>query len=225
MYQYRKLLLYYYKVIRGHLLLASLPSITISFIIQNQSSIFQLISYQVTTLKPFYIKSSNSFLYQLLRVLLLSQCVRGIIVLHVLVSILASYIYILSYLLGYLPNRANLLVLLFLFLRVLLLYFLLLLGLFRALRYLLPIVLTILQLMFLFSKLASIPLTSIRFSSISLTSIILRQIVSQYSFRLYFNFSLSLLSLLASYASPFLLYIGLGPNIVLFFFYFLYLFL
>jgi hypothetical protein len=32
------------------------------------------------------------------------------------------------------------------------------------------------------------------------------------------------LSLLASYASPFLLYIGLGPKAALFFFYFLHLF-
>ena len=59
-------------------------------------------------------------------------------------SILASYIYILGYLLKYPPNKANLLVLLFLFLKVLLLYFLPLLGLFRALKYLPPIVLTIL---------------------------------------------------------------------------------
>jgi hypothetical protein len=71
-------------------------------------------------------------------------------------------------------NRANLLVLLFLFLRVLLLYFLPLLGLFRALRYLPPIVLTILRLRYLFPKSASIPLTPIRLSSISLASIKLR---------------------------------------------------
>jgi hypothetical protein len=77
-------------------------------------------------------------------VLLLSLYVKGIIVLRILVSILAIYIYILSYLLGHLPNRANLLVLLFLFLRVLLLYFLPLLGLLTALRYLPPIALTIL---------------------------------------------------------------------------------
>ena len=63
-------------------------------------------------------------------------------------SILANYIYILGYLLEHLPSRASLLVLLFLFLRVLLLYFLPLLGLLRALRYLLPIVLTILRLRF-----------------------------------------------------------------------------
>jgi hypothetical protein len=90
------------------------------------------------------------------------------------VSVLAIYIYILGYLLGHLPNRANLLVLLFLFLKVLLLYFLPLLGLLRALRYLPPIVLTILQLRYLFPKLASIPLTPIRLSSISLASVKLR---------------------------------------------------
>jgi len=50
------------------------------------------------------------------------------------VSVLASYIYILGYLLGYLPSRANLLVLLFLFLGVLLLYFLPLLGLLKKLH-------------------------------------------------------------------------------------------
>ena len=88
-------------------------------------------------------------------------------------SVLASHIYILGYLLGRLPSRANLLILLFLFLGVLLLYFLPLLGLLRALRYLPPIVLTILQLRFLLPKLASIPLTPIHLSSISLTSIIL----------------------------------------------------
>ena len=56
--QYYKLLLYYYRVIMGRLLLTPLPSITISSITQNQFSIFQLISYQVTTLRPFYINSS-----------------------------------------------------------------------------------------------------------------------------------------------------------------------
>ena len=85
-----------------------------------------------------------SSLCQLLRALLLSWCVGGIVVLRVLVSILASYIRILGYLLGHLPSRANLFVLLFLFLRVLLLYFLPLLGLLGALRYLPPIALTIL---------------------------------------------------------------------------------
>ena len=84
-------------------------------------------------------------------------------------SVLASYIYILGYLLEYLPSRANLLVLLFL----LLLYFLPLLGLFRALRYLLSIALTILRLKFLLPKSTSIPLTPIRLFNIGLASIIL----------------------------------------------------
>ena len=47
-------------------------------------------------------------------------------------SILASYIYILGYLLRHPLSKASLLVLLFLFLRVLLLYFLPLLGFFRG---------------------------------------------------------------------------------------------
>ena len=98
----------------------------------------------------------------------------GIIVLRILVSILASYICTLGYLLKYLPSKANLLVLLFLSLKVLLLYFLPLLDLLRALRYLPPIVLTILQLRFLLPKLASISLTPIYLSNVSLTSIILR---------------------------------------------------
>ena len=133
-----------------------------------------------------------SYLCQLLRVLLFSQYVGGIIVLRVLVSVLANHIYILGYLLGHPPSRANLLVLLFLFLEVLLLYFLPLLGLLRALRYLPPIILTILQLRFLLFKPASIPLTSIHLSSISPTSIILQQMVFQYSFILYFSSFLSL---------------------------------
>jgi hypothetical protein len=61
-----------------------------------------------------------------------------------LVSVLASHIYILDYLLKHLLSKANLLILLLLFLGVLLLYSLPLLGLFRALRYLPPIALTIL---------------------------------------------------------------------------------
>jgi len=115
-----------------------------------------------------------SFLYQLLRVLLLSRCVRGIIVLYVLVSVLASYIRTLGYLLGHLPSKANLLVLLFLSLRVLLLYFPPLLGPLRALRYLPPIVLPMLWLRFPLPKFASVPLTPICLSSIGLTSIILQ---------------------------------------------------
>jgi hypothetical protein len=77
-----------------------------------------------------------SSLYQLLEALLLSQYIRGIIVLYILVFVLASYIYILGYLLGPLPNKASLLVLLFLSLGVLLLCFLPLLSLFGALGFL-----------------------------------------------------------------------------------------
>jgi len=115
-----------------------------------------------------------SFLYQLLRVLLLSWCVRGITVLRVLVSVLASYIRTLGYPLGYLPSKANLLVLLFLFLKVLLLYFLPLLGPLRALRYLPPIALPILRLRFPLPKSTSVPLTPIYLFSVGLTSIMLR---------------------------------------------------
>ena len=114
-----------------------------------------------------------SFLCQLLRALLLNWCVRDITVLRVLVSVLASYICTSGYPLGHLPSEANLLVLLLLSLGVLLLYFLPLLGPLRALRYLPPIVLTILRLRFLLPKLDSISLTPIYLSSISLTSIIL----------------------------------------------------
>jgi hypothetical protein len=90
------------------------------------------------------------------------------------VSVLASYIYILNYLLGHPLSKANLLILLLLFLGVLLLYFLPLLGLFGALRYLPPIALTMLWLRFLLPELAFIPLTPIRLSSVGPTSIILR---------------------------------------------------
>jgi len=115
-----------------------------------------------------------SSLCQLLRVLLLGWCVGDITVLYVLVSVLASYIYILGYLLGHLPSRANLLVLLPLFLGVLPLYFLPLLGLLKAFKCLPPIGLTMLRLGFLLLKLASIPLTPIRLFSVSLASVILR---------------------------------------------------
>ena len=80
---------------------------------------------------------------------LLALLFLSLVVLHALVSVLASHIYISGYLLGHLPSRASLLVLLLLFLRVLLLYFLPLLGLFRALKYLPPIALTMLRLRFL----------------------------------------------------------------------------
>src|SRR6266571_5688867 len=94
-------------------------------------------------------------------------------VLRVLLTVLASHIYTLGYLLGHLPNKASPLILLLLSLKVLLLYFLPLLGLFRALRTLSPIVLTMLWLWFLLLVLASTPLTPIYFSSISLASIVL----------------------------------------------------
>jgi len=115
-----------------------------------------------------------SFLCQLLRVLLLGWCVRGITVLRVLVSVLASHIRTLGYPLGHLPSKANLLVLLFLFLRVLLLYFPPLLGPLGALRYLPPIALPMLWLGFPLPKSTSVPLTPIYLSSVGPTSIVLR---------------------------------------------------
>ena len=89
-------------------------------------------------------------------------------------SVLASYIYTLGYLLEHLPSKANLLVLLLLSLEVLLLYFLPLLGPLRALGYLSPIALTMLWLRFLLPKSTSIRLTSMRLSSNGPTSIVLR---------------------------------------------------
>ena len=115
-----------------------------------------------------------SSLYQLLRVLLLSWYIVGIAVLYILASVLASYIHILGYLLKHLLSKANLLVLSLLFLKVLLLYFLPLLSLFKALKYLPPIILTILQLRFFFPKLAFISLAPIYLSSIGPTSVILQ---------------------------------------------------
>ena len=80
-------------------------------------------------------------------------------------------------------------------------------------------VLTILQLRSLLPKLASVSLTSIHLFSVGLTSTILWQMVFQHFLcSTLAPFSLLLLSLLASYVFPFLLYIGLGPNIALFFF-------
>jgi len=115
-----------------------------------------------------------SFLCQLLRALLLGWCVRGITVLRVLVSVLASHICTLGYPLGHLPSKANLLVLLFLSLRVLLLYFLPLLGPLGALGYLPPIALPMLRLGFPLPKSASVPSTPIYLSSVGPTSIMLR---------------------------------------------------
>src|SRR6266705_1723092 len=95
-------------------------------------------------------------------------------VLYILVFVLASHIYTLGYLLGHLPSKANLLVLLFLSLRVLPLYFLPLLGPLGALGYLPPIALTMLRLRILLPKSDSIPLTPIYLFSVGLASIILR---------------------------------------------------
>ena len=139
-----------------------------------------------------------SFLCQLLRALLLGWCIRGITVLRVLVSVLASHIRTLGYLLRYLPSKANLLVLLFLSLRVLLLYFLPLLGPLGALKYLPPMALLMLRLRFPLPESASVPLTPICLSSVGPTSIVLRQMVFQYSFMLYFSSFLSLTVVFAS---------------------------
>ena len=89
-------------------------------------------------------------------------------------SVLVNYIYILGYLLGHPPSKASLLVLLFLFLRVLPLYFLPLLGLLRALKCLPPIALTMLRLGFLLPQLAFVLLTPIHLSNVSPASIVLR---------------------------------------------------
>ena len=119
---------------------------------------------------------------------------------------MASYIRILGYLLGRLPSRASLLILLFLFLGVLLLYFLPLLGLLGALKCLPPMALTMLWLRLLLPKSASAPLTPIRLSSAGPTSIILRLLVSQRSFMLYFS---SFLFLTVVFIG--LLYVSLPP--------------
>ena len=95
-------------------------------------------------------------------------------VLHVLIFALASHIYTLGYLLGPLPSKASLLDLLFLFLKVLLLCFLPLLDLLRALRLLPPMALTKLQFRLLLPALAFTPLTPIYLSSVSLASIVLQ---------------------------------------------------
>ena len=87
--------------------------------------------------------------------------------------VLASHIRTSGYLLGYLPSRASLLALLSLSLGVLLLYFLPLLGLLRALKFLPPTALTMLWLGYLLPTTASAPLTPIRLASVYLASIIL----------------------------------------------------
>jgi len=85
-----------------------------------------------------------SSLCQLLKALLFGWYIRGMTVLYILVIVLASYICISGCLLGHLPSKASPLVLLFLSLKVLLLYFLPLLGLLGALKTLSPIALTML---------------------------------------------------------------------------------
>src|SRR6266702_1271729 len=128
-----------------------------------------------------------NFLCQLLRTLLLNQCIRGITVLHVLVSVLANHIHTSVYPLRHPPNKANLLVLLFLSLKILPLYFLPLLGPLKSLRYLPPIALTMLWLRILLPESDSVPSTPICLFSVSPARIVLRQMVFQYSFMLYFG--------------------------------------
>src|SRR6266702_1608367 len=94
-------------------------------------------------------------------------------VLYVLVFVLASYICTLGYLLKHLLNKASLLDLLFLSLKILSLYFLPLLGLLRALRLLSPMALTMLRLGLLLPVLAFVPLTPIYLSSVSLANVVL----------------------------------------------------
>src|SRR6266702_3384404 len=115
-----------------------------------------------------------SSLCQLLKALLFGWYIRGMTVLYILVIVLASYICISGCLLGHLPSKASLLVLLLLSLGVLPLYFLPLLGLLEALRSLSPMALTMLWLWFLLPALASPLSTPMSLSSISLASIILR---------------------------------------------------
>ncbi len=120
-------------------------------------------------LKAMYYNS----LYRLLKSLLFSQYIKGIIILHVLVFVLASHICILGYPLGPLPNKASLLILLFLSLKMLLLYFILLLSLFKAFGLLLRIILTMLQLGFLLLASTFAFLAPIHLSNIGLTNIVL----------------------------------------------------
>src|SRR6266705_4387842 len=94
--------------------------------------------------------------------------------LHVLLTVLASHIHTLGYLLGHLPSKASPLVLLLLSLEVLPLCFLPLLGLLGALGTLSPMVLTMLWLWFLLPALASAPLTPMCLSIVGLASIVLR---------------------------------------------------
>ena len=128
-----------------------------------------------------------NFLCQLPKTLFFSQYIKGITVLYVLVFVLASHICTLGYLLGLLPNKASLLVLLFLSLKVLLLCFLSLLGLFKAFGLLPPMALIMLQFRLLFPVLAFAFLTPMHFSNIGLASVVLWQMVLQCFFVLYFS--------------------------------------
>ena len=85
-----------------------------------------------------------SSLCQLLKALLLSWYIGGITGQYALVFVLASHICTLGYLLGHILSKASLLALLSLSLKILLLYFLPLLGLFGALKFLPPTALTML---------------------------------------------------------------------------------
>ena len=92
---------------------------------------------------------------------------------HALVFVLASYIYTLGYLLGHLPSKASLLDILSLSLGVLPLYFLPLLGLLGALRFLPPTALTMLWLGYLLSTTASAPSPPMCLASVYLASVVL----------------------------------------------------
>ena len=89
-----------------------------------------------------------SFLYQLLKALLLGWYAGGMTRQHALVFVLASHIRTSGYLLGHLPSKASLLALLSLSLGVLPLCFLPLLGLLGALGLLSPMALTMLRLLY-----------------------------------------------------------------------------
>src|SRR6266702_2018163 len=92
---------------------------------------------------------------------------------HALVFIWANHIDTSGYLLGHLPSKASLLALLSLFLKVLPLYFLFLLGLFKALKFSPLIVLAILWLRYLLSTTVFTLSTPIYFTNIYLANIIL----------------------------------------------------
>src|SRR6266702_5017175 len=114
-----------------------------------------------------------SFLYQLLKALLLGWYAGGMTRPHALVFVLASHIRTSGYLLGHLPSKASLLALLSLSLKILLLCFLPLLGLLKALEFSPPTALTMLWLRYLLSATASAPSPPMRLASVCLASVIL----------------------------------------------------